>query len=98
MTYLWLNLFVMVLIGLVLVASGQLLKLPRKPLLATLGIILIATAVFDSIIVELGLVTYDTAKILGIYIAAAPLEDFAYALVVVALVPVLWKVNGTRHE
>lgn len=98
MNYLLLNLVFVVLIFGLLLAAGQLQKLRLKPLLLTLLLVLVATAIFDSLIVHLGLVTYDPAKILEIYIGKAPIEDFAYAVVVVGLVPVLWKLNGERHD
>lgn len=98
MTYMLLNVCFMVILFAALLASGRLQQLRPRPLLITLGILLITTAVFDSIIVQLGLVTYDTAKILGIYIGKAPVEDFGYAIVAVGLVPVLWKLNGRDNE
>lgn len=98
MNYLLLNLAFTLLIFGLLLATGQLQKLRLKPLLFTLLIVLVATAFFDSLIVQLGLVTYDPTKILGIYIAKAPVEDFAYAVVAVGLVPVLWRLNGQKHD
>jgi len=98
MTYLILNLIFVTVVFVVLVLTGQLQKLHPKPVLVTLLVLLVATAVFDSLLVGLGLVTYDLTKILGIYIGKAPIEDFAYTLVVVALVPVLWIVNGKQDD
>ncbi len=46
----------------------------------TIGILLLLTAVFDSIIVRAGIVTYQREHILGWYIGYAPVEDFFYAL------------------
>ena len=98
MTYILLNLVFIVVILAVLVATKQLQKLRPKPVLFTLLVLVLLTAVFDNFIIGFGLVTYDTAKILGVYIGKAPIEDFAYTLVVVGLVPVLWNVMGKRHE
>lgn len=67
---------------------------PRRPSRAwwrTLIAILLLTAVFDSIIVGLGIVAYDTEKILGVTIGNAPVEDFFYALLACVIVPVIWK-------
>jgi lycopene cyclase domain-containing protein len=50
--------------------------------------------VFDSLIIAAGIVGYDTAKILGIYIGTAPIEDFMYALLAAVIVPALWKGFG----
>lgn len=43
----------------------------------------VLTAVFDNLIVGLSIVDYDPAKILGIHIGVAPVEDFMYALLAV---------------
>jgi len=58
--------------------------------LVTLGALLVLTAVFDSIIVGLGIVGYDSTKILGLYIGNAPIEDFFYAIFAVLVIPVIW--------
>jgi lycopene cyclase domain-containing protein len=47
--------------------------------LATAALLLI-TAVFDNVIIGLGVVAYDPSKISGIKIGLAPIEDFAYSL------------------
>lgn len=53
--------------------------------------LLIMTAIFDQIIIGLGIVSYDTDKILGLYIGLAPIEDFFYCLGAVIIVGRLWK-------
>ena len=65
--------------------------------LVTLGILLVMTAVFDSIIVGLGIVSYDSTKILGWYIGNAPIEDFFYAIFAVLVIPVIWHKIGVSH-
>jgi lycopene cyclase domain-containing protein len=52
---------------------------------------LILTAVFDNLIILAGIVGYDEAKLLGISIGVVPIEDFAYTVVAVLLVPAIWK-------
>lgn len=98
MTYVILNVIFMALVAGFVVATGKLGQLRPKPLMATAGILLLLTAVFDSVIIHLGLVTYDLTKIAGIYIGKAPIEDFAYTLVAVILVPILWMIFGAQHE
>ena len=66
-------------------------KIRCQNLLIVLLILLVMTAVFDSLIIALGLVTYDVSKILGIYIGRAPIEDFSYAIIAAFLVPLLWE-------
>jgi lycopene cyclase domain-containing protein len=52
---------------------------------------LILTAVFDNLIILAGIVDYDTTKLMGIYVGVVPVEDFAYTVVAVLLVPAIWK-------
>ncbi|MBO0899378.1 lycopene cyclase domain-containing protein [Cellulomonas sp. zg-ZUI222] len=54
----------------------------------------VLTAVFDTIMIDVGLYVFDPAKILGFYVWGAPLEDFAYAIAAAVFVPVLWRVLG----
>lgn len=58
------------------------LCLDRIPLL----ILLVMTAVFDNLIIFAGIVSYDESKLSGIKILAAPIEDFAYTLVLIPLI------------
>lgn len=60
-----------------------------KPLVALPMIIL--TAIFDNLIVLSGIVAYDESKLIGLKIGVVPIEDFAYTLVAVLLVPAIWK-------
>jgi lycopene cyclase domain-containing protein len=62
-----------------------------------LGIVLMMTAVFDNIMIGVGLVGYDEAKISGAFIGIAPLEDFAYAIAAVVLLPSLWCLIGGKR-
>lgn len=56
----------------------------------TLGILLLVTAVFDNVMIGIGLVGYDTAKISGAFIGIAPVEDFGYAVAAAVLLPSVW--------
>jgi lycopene cyclase domain-containing protein len=71
--------------------------LPRRPLRWTAAALLALTAVFDSAIVGFGLTVYDTAKVLGVHVGAAPLEDFGYTLAALMIVPTLWTLLGRRR-
>lgn len=48
------------------------------------------TAIFDNAIIGFGLVDYNDALISGIRVGFAPLEDFAYTLAALLLIPALW--------
>jgi lycopene cyclase domain-containing protein len=54
------------------------------------GVLLLMTAVFDNMIIGFGVVDYDPDLISGIRIGLAPLEDFAYTVVAVSVVPLVW--------
>jgi lycopene cyclase domain-containing protein len=62
---------------------------PRRWLVTLLSLCLL-TAVFDSIIISLGIVTYNDARLLGIYIGKAPVEDFGYTIASVIVAPSIW--------
>jgi lycopene cyclase domain-containing protein len=54
----------------------------RIPLL----ILMLMTAVFDNLIILAGIVSYEESKLSGIKVLVAPIEDFAYTLVLVPLI------------
>ena len=54
----------------------------RIPLL----LLMLLTVVFDNLIVLAKIVSYDESKISGFKVLVAPLEDFAYTLVLVPLI------------
>ena len=54
------------------------------------GALVLLTAVFDNVMIAVGLFAYDDAHISGIRIGAAPVEDFAYPLAAVILLPAIW--------
>lgn len=60
----------------------------------TLLVLLVFTAVFDNLIIAAGIVAYDPAKISGIMIGIAPVEDFAYTVAAVLVLPTLWGLLG----
>ena len=68
------------------------------PLVATAVLLCVLTAVFDTIMIDVGLYVFDPDKILGRYIWGAPLEDFAYAIAAAVAMPVLWVVLGRRRR
>lgn len=63
-----------------------------------LGAMLILTAVFDNLIIGFGLVDYDPAKISGLKLGLAPIEDFAYTVVAMVLVPLIWVALRKKSE
>ena len=87
-TYLALNLVFM------LIAFVTLNLVSRKSPWRTIGFtmiwMLLTTLVFDNVIIALGIVGYDSEKISGLLLGLAPIEDFAYTVVSVLAVAIIW--------
>ena len=64
----------------------------------TAAILLVMTAVFDNIMISIGLVAYNESLISGAFIGVAPLEDFAYTIAAVVGLPSLWVLLGRRRD
>ncbi|WP_256041585.1 lycopene cyclase domain-containing protein [Cryobacterium sp. SO1] len=97
MSYLGLN---AVFLGLAaLVAAVALWRRPAsRRLYAASGLALVAvlvlTALFDNIMIGVGLVAYDPALISGVFVGIAPVEDFAYPVAAALLLPAVWSLRG----
>ncbi|MCI4658649.1 lycopene cyclase domain-containing protein [Cryobacterium zhongshanensis] len=59
--------------------------------------VLILTAVFDNVMIGVGLVAYDPGRITGFRVGLAPIEDFAYPIAVALLLPALWTLLPARR-
>ncbi|WP_062517509.1 lycopene cyclase domain-containing protein [Demequina gelatinilytica] len=94
MTYVVLSVAVLALLAAATLPTLR--RLPHRPLLLTALMLVALTAVFDPIIVAAGIVDYDEALISGARLAGAPVEDVAYALGTVMLVPTLWTLLTSR--
>ena len=85
-----------------LVAFGAAVRIPStRPWVAiaiTLGVLLVMTAVFDNVMIGVGLVGYEPSLISGAFIGIAPLEDFAYAVAAAILLPSLWMLLPERER
>ncbi|MGO4689924.1 lycopene cyclase domain-containing protein [Glaciibacter sp. 2TAF33] len=72
-----------------------------RRMLSAAGIALVAvlllTAVFDNVMIAVGLFSYDPDRILGVKIGLAPLEDFGYPLAAVIGLPALWALLAPRQ-
>jgi lycopene cyclase domain-containing protein len=96
-TYWSLNAVFLAVVALVAVAA---IVSRRSPSWRAVGLaaipLLILTAIFDNILVGTGIVGYDPALISGAKIGVAPLEDFAYTIAALVLLPSLWALLGNR--
>lgn len=87
-TYLILNILFLAVVAGILHAKKVLH--PTRQAAATLLILLVLTALFDSLIIAAGIVAYDPSKLLGLTIGRAPIEDFFYCFLAILIVPSLW--------
>jgi lycopene cyclase domain-containing protein len=91
MTYWALNAFFLGAVVIVAIAALVSHRAPRLlAVLIAVGILLVFTAIFDNVLIGLGFVGYNRALISGVFIGRAPLEDFAYTVAAVVLLPSLW--------
>lgn len=93
MTYIFLN-SVFILIGVAIWLYAHRRDSKRMHIRQSLFLLIplmIMSILFDNILTSLPIVTYDANKLLGLYIGTAPIEDFAYTLVLVFLVPAIWR-------
>jgi lycopene cyclase domain-containing protein len=99
MTYWALNAFFLAAVAVVVIVALALRRPPRwLAVLATGVILLIVTAIFDNVMIGIGLVGYNSRLISGAFIGIAPLEDFAYAVAAVVLLPCLWSLLERRRD
>jgi lycopene cyclase domain-containing protein len=59
---------------------------------------IVITAIFDNLIVAARIVGYDSSKITGIMIGIVPIEDFAYTIAAVLIVPSVWSAMLNRKK
>jgi len=98
MTYWGLNAIFLAAVAAVAIAAVVSRRGPRWASVGlVLGVVLLMTAVFDNVMIGVGLVGYDDSKISGAFIGIAPLEDFAYAIAAVVLLPSLWTLFGGKR-
>jgi lycopene cyclase domain-containing protein len=99
MTYWALNTIFLGVVAAVALAAVLTRRAPRWANVAlTAGVLLVMTAVFDNVMIGIGLVGYNTALISGAFVGIAPLEDFAYAIAAVILLPSLWTLLPPRRS
>jgi lycopene cyclase domain-containing protein len=97
-TYLWLAAGVAVPVSVVaLVVLARAGRRVLVPALVALAALVALTAVFDNVIVGSGIVAYDPARILGLRLGVAPIEDFSYCVVAALALPALWVLLGRRR-
>ena len=94
MTYWALNAIFLIPVAVVAILARRRVRWPAIGI--TLAILLVMTAVFDNVMISVGLVAYNETLISGAFIGVAPLEDFAYAIAAVVGLPSLWALLERR--
>lgn len=98
MTYWALNAFFLAAVAIVALIALFTRRRPRwLAVLIGCGILLIFTAIFDNVMIGIGLVGYDRQLISGVFIGIAPIEDFAYAVAAAVLLPSIWALLPARR-
>ncbi len=102
MTYTLLNVIFLLVVALVAIAAVVARRAPRWRAVGLAAVLLLAlTAIFDNLIIGTGLVAYDDSLISGVRIGLAPIEDFAYTVAALVLMPSVWELlhrTPTRHD
>jgi len=91
-----LNVGVLAVLG--LVVAPVLRRVRPGPLVWAALLMVALTTVFDTLMIAAGLYVFDPDLILGVYVWGAPIEDFAYAVAAVLLMPALWTWLGRRSR
>jgi lycopene cyclase domain-containing protein len=77
-------------------------RVPPSRLLPAIGIALVVglllSAVFDNVLVGLGIVGYNPGAISGARLGVAPIEDFAYPVAAAVGLPSLWILLRREHR
>lgn len=95
MTYWLLNLPFLAVVAVVALAAILARRAPRwRAVGLTAIVVLLLTAVFDNVLVGVGIVGYDRDLISGVFVGVAPVEDFAYAVAAIVMLPSLWALLG----
>ena len=94
MTYWALNSIFLAVVAVLAITARR--RLSWAALGLSLAVLLVMTAVFDNVMIGIGLVAYNESLISGAFIGIAPLEDFAYTIAAVVGLPSLWVLLGQR--
>lgn len=86
-----------VLVVLLAVSAPVLRRLRGRAVVGGVLLLCVLTAVFDTVMIDVGLYEFDPAKILGLHVWGAPVEDFAYAIAAGVAMPVLWTVLSRQR-
>ena len=69
-----------------------------RPILAAGVALMVLTAIFDNVMIAIGLIAYEPTHLVGVLIGLAPIEDFTYPLAGLLFLPALWLLLGRRRR
>lgn len=104
MTYWMLNAIFLAAVLVTVLAATLVARRTRTPgirwrAVALTGLILVVlTAVFDNVMIAIGLVDYNPAVTNPARLGVAPLEDFSYTVAAVLLLPAIWVLASRRDQ
>lgn len=99
MTYWALNAIFLAVVAVVALATMLSHRVPRwRSVGLTALAVALMTAAFDNVMIAADLFWYNPERISGAFIGLAPLEDFAYAIAAIILLPSLWHLIGERRD
>lgn len=67
-------------------------------LLLAVVVLIVLTAIFDNLMIAVGLMTYASDRMSGVMIGRAPVEDLAYPVAAAMLLPALWTLIGGERS
>jgi len=100
MTYAALALLFLALAGAVTAGCTAIARPDRRWWLCTaavLVVLLVLTALFDSLMIAVDLFRFDEDRLLGVHVLLAPVEDFAWPVASGLALPALWAFLGRRR-
>ncbi|CAM5333637.1 lycopene cyclase domain-containing protein [Leifsonia shinshuensis] len=77
---------------------GRLAARWRVPALVAGVVLVVLTGVFDNLMIAAGLMTYASGAISGLHLGLVPVEDLAYPVAGLLLLPGLWLLLQRRAE
>jgi len=99
MSYWALNLIFLGVVAILVIATVVSRRAPRWGAVGLVAIVvLVMTAIFDNVMIGVGLVAYSPDRISGTFVGIAPLEDFAYAVAAAVGLPCLWALLPARKK
>ncbi len=101
MSYLGLAAVFIVPVAVLAVVTARVRGLGRRWWTATglaLAVLLVLTVVFDSLMIAADLFRYGEGELTGVRLLLAPVEDLAWPVAAVLLMPALWELLRRREQ